>query len=140
MTIGIPHASTVLCIHRERRRKKTDAPPGKTETSWYVASQNSGERTAEEWAALVRRHWGVENPNHWRRDACLLEDLKSYRGKQRNICAAFQIGRTALLAFNADWGDGNLNKLLATFRANPAAVYSLVLRGQTRCRDLTPLK
>ena len=34
-----------------------------------------GERTPEGWINLSREHWaGVENRNHWRRDASLGED------------------------------------------------------------------
>ena len=79
----------------------------------------------------------MENQNHWRRDACLLEDLKTYRGKQQNICAAFLLGRTALLALNADWGPGNINTLLEELRACPTAIWSLAVRGTTTCRRIT---
>ena len=79
----------------------------------------------------------MENQNHWRRDACLLEDLKTYRGKQRNICAAFLLGRTVLLALNADWGPGNINTLLEELRACPTAIWSLADRGTTTCRRIT---
>ena len=78
----------------------------------------------------------MENSNHWRRDATLLEDLKSYRGKHPNICAAFLLGRTALLAFNADWGTGNLNALLEELRAEPTAIWSLAVRGKTKCQRI----
>ncbi len=84
----------------------------------------------------VRRHWGVENQNHWRRDACLLEDLKSHRGKHPNICAAFLLTRSVLLALNADWGTGNINDLMAKLTASLPAVWSLVMRGKTTCRGL----
>lgn len=106
------------------------------ETSWYIASQHPDERTPEGWAKLARGHWGVENSNHWRRDTCLLEDLKTYRGKHRNICAAFLLGRTVLLALNADWGSGNLNALLEELRACPTAVWGLAVRGTTTCRRI----
>lgn len=79
----------------------------------------------------------MENSNHWRRDACLLEDLKTYRGKHRNICAAFLLGRTVLLALNADWGTGNLNALLEELRASPTAVWGLAVRGWTTCRGIS---
>ena len=79
----------------------------------------------------------MENSNHWRRDATLLEDLKTYRGKRPNICAAFLLGRTVLLAFNADWGTGNLNALQEELRANPTAVWSLAVHGKTACRRIS---
>ncbi len=121
-----------------RQSKTPDGRTAQRETAWYLASQNPGERTAEGWAKLARGHWGVENQNHWRRDVCLLEDLKSYRGKQRNICAAFLLGRSVLLALNADWGTGNINALLEELRAAPTAVWSLAVRGRTTCRRILP--
>ena len=136
MTIGLPHARTIVRVDRSRQSKSASAAQEEPETACYIASQDAGERSAAGWAQLVRQHWGVENANHWRRDVTLLEDLKTYRGKQRNICAAFLLGRTALLAFNADWGDGNLNALQEELRANPTAVWSLAVRGKTKCQRI----
>lgn len=79
---------------------------------------------------------GDENQNHWRRDSCLQEDLKTYRGKRPNICAALLLGRSVLLALNADWGSGNLNALLETLRASTPAIWSLTVRCKTTCRGL----
>jgi hypothetical protein len=46
---------------------------------------------------LVRGHWaGVENRNHWRRDACWLEDRT--RSRNPNIVGALALMRNALLA------------------------------------------
>lgn len=136
MTIGLPHARTVVRVDRSRQPKGKPAPREEPETACLIASQDAGERTPAEWARLVRNHWGVENANHWRRDATLLEDLKTYRGKQRNIGAAFLLGRSVLLAFNADWGDGNLNALLEELRAEPTAIWSLAVRGTTKCKRI----
>lgn len=138
MTLGMPHAHTVVRTDRLRQTKKPDAPPARWETAFHVSSLRQQERTPGQWARLARGQWGVENPNHWRRDACLLEDLKTYRGKHRNICAAFLLGRTVLLAFNADWGSGNLNALLEELRASPPSVCSLALHGTTTNRQLLP--
>jgi len=87
---------------------------------------------------LARNHWGVENPNHWRRDACLLEDLKSYRGRHESIAGAFLVARTPLLAFHADWGEGNFAAFLERLHLCPTALWSLAMRGTTTCRLPTP--
>ena len=60
-------------IHSTRIEKKS----GKTseEDRYYLSSQDPCERTPEGWINLSRAHWaGVENRNHWRRDATLGED------------------------------------------------------------------
>jgi hypothetical protein len=60
-------------IHGTRIDKKC----GKSseEDRCYLSSQEPGERTPEGWIDLSRAHWaGVENRNHWRRDATLGED------------------------------------------------------------------
>ena len=46
--------------------------------------------------ALTRGHWGgVENRNHWRKDACLFED--KIRSRNPNIVGALILMRNALL-------------------------------------------
>ena len=73
MATGFPHSRTIVRIRSTRTTKRT----GKTsvEDRYYLSSQESGERTAEGWIDLSRQHWaGVENRNHWRRDASLGED------------------------------------------------------------------
>ena len=138
MTLGLPHARAVIRTDRLRQSKKPGAAAARWETAYHICSQRPEERSGGQWEKLGRGQWGVENPNHWRRDACLLEDLKTYRGKRHNICAAFLLGRTVLLAFNADWGSGNLNALLEELRASPASVCSLAVRGTTTNRHLPP--
>lgn len=55
------------------------------------------ERTPQGWLQLVRGHWaGCENRNHWRRDACWLEDTT--RSRKPNIVGALALLRNTLLA------------------------------------------
>lgn len=138
MTLGLPHARSVVRTDRLRQSKKPGSPSAQWTTAFHVSSMRPEERSPEEWARLVRGQWGVEGSNHWRRDACLLEDLKTYRGKRQNICAAILLGRTVLLAFNAKWGSGNVNVLLEELQACPPAIWSLAMRGTTSCRRLAP--
>ena len=63
--------------HREIKSTRIDKKSGRqsTEDRYYLSSQDSSERTPEDWINLSRSHWaGVENRNHWRRDASLGED------------------------------------------------------------------
>lgn len=55
------------------------------------------ERSPKQWVELIRGHWGgVENRNHWRRDACWWEDKT--RSRNPNIVGALALLRNALLA------------------------------------------
>ena len=59
------------------RSTRTEKKSGKTsvEERHYLSSQEWCERSAEGWINLSRSHWGgVENRNHYRRDATLGED------------------------------------------------------------------
>lgn len=73
MSTGFPYSRTIVKIESRRTEKKT----GKSslENRYYLSSQMWAERTPEGWINLSREHWaGVENRNHWRRDASLGED------------------------------------------------------------------
>jgi predicted transposase YbfD/YdcC len=124
-SIGFPHARTLLKTVRSSRETRT----GKTssETAYHLASEDHGARTPAAWAALVRGHWGIENRNHWRRDACALEDKT--RSKDPSVVASFAISRCALLYFNAQTESRNINAFMEANQAKHAAVLSMVTRS-----------
>jgi len=73
MTAGFRASHAFVKIISER----TEIKIGKEshEERYYLSSQPPEARTPEEWINLTRAHWaGVENRNHWRRDATLGED------------------------------------------------------------------
>ena len=66
--IGFPFARTIVAILSRRTVKRTGKET--LETRYYLSSQDAEERSHAGWIALTRDHWaGVENRNHWRRDA-----------------------------------------------------------------------
>lgn len=70
---GFAGSRIIVKIRSTRIQKKS----GKTsvEERYYLSSQEWNERSAEGWIGLSRSHWaGVENRNHYRRDATLGED------------------------------------------------------------------
>lgn len=68
-----------------------------TEIRYFISSLAVHERSPEQWLALIRGHWaGVENRNHWRRDACWGEDKT--RSRNPHIVGALALLRNALLA------------------------------------------
>jgi predicted transposase YbfD/YdcC len=76
-------------IRSTRTVKKTGHTS--VEDRYYLSSQDLEERSPEDWINLSRSHWaGVENRNHWRRDASLGED--GTRLRQRRA-----LGNLALL-------------------------------------------
>jgi predicted transposase YbfD/YdcC len=78
------------------------------EKHYYVSSLEKDERTPENLLNLIRNHWGgVENRNHWRKDACWGEDRT--RSRNRNIVGALALVRNALLAIVQDHLDTYLS-------------------------------
>jgi len=103
MATGFPSSRTIVKIVSRRTIKKT----GKSseETRYYLSSQDAEERTPEDWINLSRGHWaGVENRNHWRRDATLGEDGTRLRQPRAlaNLALLRSVGLRLLAADGAD--------------------------------------
>jgi hypothetical protein len=65
---GFAFSRTIVSIQSQRTQKKTGQST--QENRYYLSSQELAERTPERWINLSRQHWaGVENRDHWRRDA-----------------------------------------------------------------------
>ena len=73
MATDFPYSRAIVKIHSTRIEKKSGRQS--IEDRYYLSSQDISDRAPEEWINLSRSHWaGVENRNHWRRDASLGED------------------------------------------------------------------
>ena len=93
MKADFPYARTLVIIESWRGSKEERGEP---EFRYYLSSMGIKEKTPEKWMALIRGHWGgVENRNHWRKDACLFEDKT--RSHNPNIVGALVLMRNALL-------------------------------------------
>ena len=106
MATGFVGSRTIVRIHSVRTQKKS----GQTseEDRYYLSSQESRERTPEEWINLSRSHWaGVENRNHWRRDATLGED-RSRLGNARALTNLALLRSVNLRLINA-WSSTRRN-------------------------------
>jgi len=98
MAIDWPYARTLLCIEASRGTKKSTST---IERHYYVTSLEKHERSHADWLRFARNHWGgVENRNHWRKDACWGEDRT--RSRNKNIVGALALLRNALLAIASD--------------------------------------
>jgi hypothetical protein len=88
----MPYARSIMAVESKRTINKTGLTT--TETRYFVSSLRSDERTPAGWLELTRGHWaGVENRNHWRRDACLGEDLT--RSRNPNLLINLALIRNA---------------------------------------------
>jgi predicted transposase YbfD/YdcC len=103
---------TLLKTERTRAVIKT----GKTssETVWHLCTLDARARTALQWSAHVRDHWGIESRNHNRRDCALLEDKT--RSRNANVVGNLAVARAALLFFNSRSKDGHLGDFANTCR------------------------
>jgi len=73
MTTGFP--ASVAFVKIVSQRTETKSGKETQEDRYYLSSQAAEARTPEEWINLTRSHWaGVENRNHWCRDATQGED------------------------------------------------------------------
>lgn len=75
MTTGFVASRTFVRIIS--RRTETKSAKTTLEDRYYLSSQPAEARAPQEWINLVRAHWaGVENRNHWCRDATQGEDAQ----------------------------------------------------------------
>lgn len=90
-----------------------------TEIRYFLSSMSRAEQSPHRWLELIRGHWtGVENRNHWRRDACGLEDKT--RSRKPNIVGALALLRNATLAL--------AHPLLETYGSLPALMEACAAR------------
>ena len=116
--IDFPFARTLVGIRSVRTVKST----GVTTTEWrfYLSSQEPTERTPASWLGLIRGHWGgVENRNHWRRDALWGEDKT--RSRDANLVANLALVRGAVFRLlNDHHPDRSHSELREAFAAKPS--------------------
>ena len=95
------------------------------EDRYYLSSQDPSERSHEEWINLIRSHWaGVENRNHWRRDASLGEDTARLRNPNAiiNLALLRNVALRLASADNSDWLPAQKERLAADQSATLALV------------------
>ena len=94
LTLDFPYARTIVVVRSERTLKKS--AQSSQESRYYLSNRLPEEQTPEQWLNLIRGHWaGVENRNHWRRDALMGEDRS--RSRNPTLLANLALIRNALL-------------------------------------------
>ena len=121
---GFAASRTLVVLESERTIIKT----GKTsrETRYYLCSEEACRRKPPEWQEVIRGHWaGVENRNHWKRDAVLKEDAS--RSRKPGVLANLALLRNGLLRVLADQYPGqSLPPLIESLAQNPTACLRLL--------------
>ena len=98
LSTGFPFSRIILKIRSTRLIKKTGHQS--QEDRFYLSSQPWKERSPENWINLSRSHWaGVENRNHYRRDASLGEDAT--RCRNPNALANLALLRSVTLLLHS---------------------------------------
>ena len=101
---------------------------GGWEDRYYLSSLESHRKAPKQWMSVVREHWGgVENRNHWRKDACLLEDKT--RSRNPNIVCSLILLRNVIFHYYAQTEDAHasLPAFIETNAADSKCAFSLVL-------------
>src|SRR3974377_46145 len=124
MAVDFPFAPSLLIVKAHRTENKSARTS--TETRYYLSSLEGEERTAPQWLEVVRGHWaGVENRNHWRRDACLGEDRT--RSRNTNLLINLALLRSTLLRLlNHFYPGRGLPDLTEAFALNPSLSLRLI--------------
>jgi hypothetical protein len=114
----------VIHVHRQTSTKKKTAA---WEDAYYLSSQPADFKTPEPWLQTIRDHGaGVEIRNHWRKDACLLEDKT--RSRKPKIAGNLILLRNLVLFFFEEHHDtyGCLPAFVETVASRPALALRLI--------------
>jgi len=116
---------TVIRVQRDSTAFKDskDRLPG-----YYLSSRPFESMTPEQWLDTIRGHWGgIEIRNHWRKDACLLEDKT--RSRNPNTVAAMAMLRNCLLFFlNEAPHTSNINAFTEDIAADSDKAFDMIMR------------
>jgi len=125
MDINFPHVETVIRVRRDSTafKKDKDRLPG-----YYLSSAPADSMSPKQWLERIRGHWGgIEIRNHWRKDACLLEDKT--RSRNPNTVAVMAMLRNCLLFFlSEDPHTSNINALTEDIAADSDKAFDMVMR------------
>jgi predicted transposase YbfD/YdcC len=123
--VNFPHVQTLIRVRRDSTAFKdtNDRLPG-----YYVSSLPIDSRRPEQFLELIQGHWGgIEIRNHWRKDACLLEDKT--RSRNPKLVAAMAMLRNCLLFFLAeDPRLSNINAFTEAVAADSSKALEMLMR------------
>ena len=123
--VDFPHVETIVRVQRDSTAFKDDKD---RLPAYYISSLPASSLSPKQWLEHIRGHWGgIENRNHWRKDACLQEDKT--RSRNPNTVAALSMLRNGLLFFLAeDPHTANINAFTEAVAADPRKAFEMVMR------------
>jgi hypothetical protein len=124
--VEFPFARTLVIVDSWRESGQELGNPVRRH---YLSSLPRQKKSPQQWMEAIRGHWaGVENRNHWRKDACWLEDKT--RSRNENIVGALILLRNALLRIYVDEGEpyGSLPAFSEALAANSRLALAAVSR------------
>jgi predicted transposase YbfD/YdcC len=129
MECGFAYARSIIAVWNkvERGGKETQT------IRYYISSHSPEDHTPARWHRLIRGHWaGVENRNHWSKDAIWREDAT--RSRNPNLVGNLALLRNALLAIVAEEREtyGSLPALTEAMQADQSLPFHLITR-KLRC-------
>ena len=128
--VDFPYARMGLRVWSRRELcRKGVWTEGAWESRTFIGSLEAGNRSLQEWLGVVRGHWaGVENRNHWRKDACLFEDKT--RSRKESIVCNLMLLRNVVLWYREKEGGQHetLPAFIETVAANPRLAFRMVTR------------
>lgn len=123
MKCSFTYARSIIAIWSKILRNGKE-----TETiRYYISSHAPDDRSHSQWRQLIRGHWaGVENRNHWSKDAIWREDAT--RSRNPNLVGNLALLRNALLALVAEEREiyGSLPALTEAMQANQSLPFGLI--------------
>ena len=124
LTADFSFARTLIVVRSERTIKKTGQTS--TESRYYLSSAPAPDHTPWQWLELIRGHWaGVENRNHWRRDALMGEDHS--RSRHPTLLANVALIRNVLLqVLSESLQEQSLPHLRERLHSHPARCLALL--------------
>jgi predicted transposase YbfD/YdcC len=125
MKCGFTYARSIIAVWSKvlRNGKETQT------VRYYISSHAPGNRTHKQWQRLIRGHWaGVENRNHWSKDAIWREDAT--RSRNPNLVGNLALLRNALLAIVAEEREtyGSLPAFTEAMQADQSLSFSFITR------------
>lgn len=123
MKTSFPYARSVLAVWSRRGVKNQTTES----VRYYISSLDARSRSVARWHELIRGHWGgVENRNHWRKDAVWLEDRT--RSRNANLVGNLALLRNALLKIYVDHREhyNSLPAFTESLRSDPSAAFRLI--------------
>jgi predicted transposase YbfD/YdcC len=118
--LGFPYARQVLRVHRRRIDKRTGEVLS-DELAYAVTSLAPDQATPKHLLRLWRRHWWIENREHWLRDAVFREDADTTH--LRSAPQAFAAFRNLALSWFHLGPDPNLMATRQYYAAHPNVLF-----------------